>query len=240
MARIPLAVLVCLGALLVPACFAQRSDFLSRLPPPGSLSVAHYFPEHPNKQFPAGGEIKVVVSAHNDAKTPYNITAMMGSLNSPTDFDMYIQNFTQQVYFQLLPPGEELSVEYTFRPDPILSPREFIVALHLIYEDPATGALHSNTVFNSTIDIVEMPKLVDTEMLFMYLMLISVAVGGGYYTYLNVADKMGLNKGKAKKAKKASAAPAEFDADEWVKNTNYDVQKRKAAAAGAKTKAVKA
>jgi hypothetical protein len=83
------------------------------------------------------------------------------------------------VYFQLLPPGEELSVEYTFRPDPILSPREFIVALHLIYEDPATGALHSNTVFNSTIDIVEMPKLVDTEMLFMYLMLISVAVGGG-------------------------------------------------------------
>lgn len=83
------------------------------------------------------------------------------------------------MYFQLLPPGEELSVEYTFRPDPILSPREFIVALHLIYEDPATGALHSNTVFNSTIDIVEMPKLVDTEMLFMYLMLIGVAVGGG-------------------------------------------------------------
>lgn len=62
----------------------------------------------------------------------------------------------------------------------------------------------------------------------------------GYYAYLNVADKMGLNKGKAKKAKKAAATPAEFDADEWVKNTNYDVQKRKAAAAGAKTKAVKA
>lgn len=39
----------------------------------------------------------MVVSAHNDAKTPYNITAMMGSLNSPTDFEMYIQNFTQQV-----------------------------------------------------------------------------------------------------------------------------------------------
>ena len=42
-------------------------------------------------------QIKVVISAHNDASKPYNITAVMGSLNSPMDFDLYIQNFTQQV-----------------------------------------------------------------------------------------------------------------------------------------------
>jgi hypothetical protein len=43
-------------------------------------------------------QIKVVISAHNDASKPYNITAVMGSLNSPSDFDLYIQNFTQQVW----------------------------------------------------------------------------------------------------------------------------------------------
>jgi hypothetical protein len=74
----------------------------------------------------------------------------------------------------MLPPGEELSVEYKFRPDPILSPREFIVAIHLIYEDPEDNRMHSNLVFNQTVDIVEMQKFIDTEMLFLYLMLAAV------------------------------------------------------------------
>lgn len=42
-------------------------------------------------------QIKVVVSAHNDNSKPYNLTAIMASLNSPMDFSMYIQNFTQMV-----------------------------------------------------------------------------------------------------------------------------------------------
>lgn len=34
---------------------AQRpSDLLGNLPPAGELAVAHYFPEHSDKQFPAG------------------------------------------------------------------------------------------------------------------------------------------------------------------------------------------
>ena len=37
------------------------------------------------------------MSAHNDGGKPYNVTAVMGSLNSPADFSMHIQNFTQQV-----------------------------------------------------------------------------------------------------------------------------------------------
>jgi hypothetical protein len=42
-------------------------------------------------------QIKVVLGIHNDGSEPYNISGIMGSLNSPTDFSMYIQNFTQQV-----------------------------------------------------------------------------------------------------------------------------------------------
>lgn len=83
---------------------------------------------------------------------------------------LHVARIHLQVYFEPLPPGEEVSLEYIFRPDPILSPREFTVAVHLFYEDPE-GNFYSNTVFNSTVDIVEMPKLVDTEMVFMYLTL---------------------------------------------------------------------
>jgi hypothetical protein len=33
----------------------------------------------------------------NDGSEPYNVSAIMGSLNSPVDFKRYFYNFTQQV-----------------------------------------------------------------------------------------------------------------------------------------------
>jgi hypothetical protein len=44
------------------------------------------------------------------------------------------------------------------------------------------------------------------------------------------ADKLGLNKGKAKKAKKVEG-PVSIDEDEWIKGTHYEVQKRRKTAA---------
>jgi hypothetical protein len=37
---------------------AQSSDILGSLPPPGSLTTALYFPEHAQKQFPAGDVVR--------------------------------------------------------------------------------------------------------------------------------------------------------------------------------------
>ncbi len=42
-------------------------------------------------------QITAVISAHNDNTKPYNLTAIVASLNSPMDFSMYIQNFTHRV-----------------------------------------------------------------------------------------------------------------------------------------------
>lgn len=42
-------------------------------------------------------QITAVISAHNDNSKPYNLTAIVASLNSPMDFSMYIQNFTHRV-----------------------------------------------------------------------------------------------------------------------------------------------
>jgi len=36
----------------------RSSDLLSNLPPAGELTVAHYFPEHPDKAFPAGDVVR--------------------------------------------------------------------------------------------------------------------------------------------------------------------------------------
>lgn len=42
-------------------------------------------------------QVKVVVGIRNDATEAYNITSIMGSVNSPADFKTYIHNLTHQV-----------------------------------------------------------------------------------------------------------------------------------------------
>lgn len=208
---------------------------LTNLPPPGDISTVHVFPKHATKQFPAGDLIKTVVGIHNDGSQPYNISAIMGSLNSPFDFSMYIQNFTVQYYFQVVEPGEELAVEYVFRPDPILSPREFIVALTVFYEGTKNG-YYSDTFFNETIDIVEMEKLVDTDLIFMYATIIGLLAVGGYFAYKALGNA-GLIK-KAKKGRAAAPTSGPTHDEDYLKGTPYyqqQVKKQKQAAA--KTKA---
>lgn len=78
-----------------------------------------------------------------------------------------------QLYFEIVNPGEEVSVEYGFTPNPLLTPTEFTVALTLFYED-TKGEFFSTTFFNSTIDIVEKPKLIDTDLIFMTLTLAAI------------------------------------------------------------------
>jgi hypothetical protein len=53
------------------------------------------------------------------------------------------------------------------------------VAIHLIYEDVGSSGYYSNVAFNGTIEVVEKPKLVDMEGIFMYLMIIAALGGSG-------------------------------------------------------------
>lgn len=237
MRTLQICLLAAVLALVLPGGSAQRpSDLLSNLPPAGELSVVHYFPEHPDKQFPAGDVISVVVSGHNTGSRPMNLSAIVGSINSPEKYEMFIQNFTIGRYFAPLAPGAEASLEYKFRADPILGstpPREFIVALHLFYE--VEGAYFSTTFFNQTVDITEPPKVVDTDLLWLAGTMLALLGGLAYLGYSKLADRLGL-KQRAKKAKTKAAAdnPAALDEDDWVRGTHYEVQKRRRAAAAKK------
>lgn len=77
-----------------------------------------------------------------------------------------------QVYFKELPAGQEMSLEYKFRIAPQVPTRDFFVAVHLIYEEAGGQGFYSNTVFNGTVEIIEQARLVDTEGIMMYLMIL--------------------------------------------------------------------
>lgn len=205
---------------------------LTDLPPAGDIATKYHFFSHPDRQIPAGDKVKVSVGIHNNGIAPYNISAIMGSLNSPSDFRIFLLNFTQTLYFTVLPSEEELSVEYVFQPDPLLSPREFQVALTVFYED-LKGGLFSTTFFNDTVGILEQKRLVDTDLIFMYLTLAALVALAGYYAHKQLVV-MGFVK-KSKKSVSVSTGP-KTDDDDWIKGTSYEVhQKKKALRSAAKS-----
>lgn len=72
--------------------------------PTGRTPNTHAVAAAPSTQTPPvcwHPQIKVVLGIRNDAIEPYNVSAVMGSLNSPIDFKRYFYNFTQQVRTQI-------------------------------------------------------------------------------------------------------------------------------------------
>lgn len=51
----------------------------------------------------------------NQGMYPYNITAIMGSLNSPFDFNFHIQNYSYKPVGILARPGDEITLDYQFQ-----------------------------------------------------------------------------------------------------------------------------
>jgi len=161
----------------------------------------------------------------------------------------------QQPIGDELLPGQETSLEYAFRVDPVLAGREFGLSVSLAYASASAPGLVA-AVFNQTVDVTEPPRLVDTEALFMFAVLAVLGLGAAYLGYGAVADRLGLPTAAALLGKAGAvgggggaagaagggaarkAAPKKpADDDEWVKGTSYDLAKRKRATVAARVKA---
>jgi hypothetical protein len=67
---------------------------LTNMPPQGAdIDTSFVFPDQPDMKFPLGEPVTVLCHLSNNAEGNVNITAIMGSLNSPFDFNFHIQNF---------------------------------------------------------------------------------------------------------------------------------------------------
>jgi hypothetical protein len=76
-----------------------------------------------------------------------------------------------------LGPGEQNVVEYGMFMPPNLPPRDFFLRVQLLLND--AGEFVPTLVFNQTISVVEQSKLVDTELLGLYSILLSILVAAG-------------------------------------------------------------
>ncbi|KAK9823798.1 hypothetical protein WJX72_005579 [[Myrmecia] bisecta] len=172
---------------LAQAAGAQRHPLTDPPPPAPGVDTEVWFPKHLQNQlqFTVGEPVDVVVGFHNGGDERLNITGIMGSLNLAEQPAYFVQNFSGQGYAAALNKGEEASLHYTFTPAANLPQREFIVALTVFYQSQASA--HSTLFFNKTIDVIERPSWVDTELLFLWALLAAAlgSVGVFLYKYVN-------------------------------------------------------
>lgn len=167
------------------------------------------------KAFHAGSEYEFVIGLHNTGSADVNISAVHASLNSPYDFNMWVQNFTFSVVGVVVPPGEEATVTYSITPNAQLRPADFIGAVTVYYTDMMQ--MYSDTVYNSTMSIIE-PKGIDHELLYMLTLIICSLAGLSYVVYILVLQpKMKIGKSAPKpQVTSKSSDPAD---NVWLKGT---------------------
>eukprot|EP01026_Neomeris_dumetosa_P007259 TRINITY_DN1224_c0_g2_i1.p1 TRINITY_DN1224_c0_g2~~TRINITY_DN1224_c0_g2_i1.p1 ORF type:complete len:244 (-),score=30.92 TRINITY_DN1224_c0_g2_i1:222-953(-) len=215
---------VVLVSYLVALCYAQEdlglfyNHPLTNMPPklPG-VTVKSVLPEHSTKLFPAGDVIDVLVGVLNESPDVVNVTSAMGSINSPSNFTIHVQNFSMMAYNMIVNPMQTISLLYHIRTDPNLYPRDWQFAFTLFYH--SKGERYSDTFFNETIVVVEPDRVIDVEMLFMYVILLGIVGVGGFFGYQAVKNIPMVKKytGVQKSTKKVEGGAE--NKEQWLEGT---------------------
>lgn len=146
---------VALFASLAAFSFAQNAEQdarvfrhpLTDMPPPAEdVDTAHYFPEHPDHKFPIGEVVTALCHFSNEGSTFYNVSAIMGSLNSPFEFRHHFQNYSYKPFGIVVKPGEEVTFNYNFQLHAELEPVDYQLAITVFYESDKHA--FSTTFFN--------------------------------------------------------------------------------------------
>jgi translocon-associated protein subunit alpha len=120
---------------------------LTDMPPPAEdVETVHHFPKYTEYKFPLGETVSVLCHFRNDGSSFYNISAIMGSLNSPVQFSHHYQNYSFKPFGTVVKSGEEITLKYSFTLHPDLEPSDYQLALTVFYDTSSEG--FSSTFFN--------------------------------------------------------------------------------------------
>lgn len=179
------------------------------------LETTHWFPDNPTLEFIPGKSSSCVIGLRNTGSTTANVSMTTGHLAFAQDPSLILMNFTYGYHHNKpVPAGGEATVEYDLFFHPRLPPREFLLTIKA-FVSAEEGSFNTLVVFNNTIDVVEPYRLIDTELLFLYVIFAGLLalVGWGIMEFAK-------SKGWVKKAKKArTKVTGPSDKEDWLKGT---------------------
>jgi len=136
---------------------------------------------------PAGTDLllgewaEVLVGFQNGKQNPtYAIEFVRAFLVNPGDNANY-WNFTGNRYNRTAEEGATATIKYRFRPDPMLEPRTYGLAVQVFYTDEDNRTMAA-IAYNETIVLLDNSSAFDARSIFTYILSIALLAGGGYYT----------------------------------------------------------
>lgn len=131
----------------------------------------------PGVQFdlPGGHPVEFLVGFLNKGLDEFVIESVEASFRYPMDFNYFIQNFSAISYNREVASNHEATVSYSFLPSESFAGRPFGLNIALNYRD-SNGARYSESVFNETVQIIEIDEGLDGETFFLYVFLAAIAV----------------------------------------------------------------
>lgn len=126
-------------------------------------------------ELPAGKPVDFLIGFLNSGLDSFTIDSVEASFRYPMDFNYYIQNFSTVAYNREVPSAQEATIAYNFVPADSFAGRPFGLSIALNYRDHA-GVQYVESVFNETVNIVELDEGLDGETFFLYVFLAAIAV----------------------------------------------------------------
>jgi len=161
------------------------------------------FVQPKTSDLPAGRPAKILIGFQNSGNSAFVVQQLDGSFRYPQDFSYSIQNFTSAQFNKQIEAGQEATFEYNFIPSETFSSRQFGFTLLMRYKN-TDGKMFMNSVFNSTINVVEPDEGLDGETFLLYIFLAALVVLIGIGAQQFAATKFGVGKGSASSAKSAA------------------------------------
>jgi len=191
------------------------------------VKTAVVFPDQPSQEFPIGKPINVVLGFTNTGDSYFDITEIAASLHHPQDWSVYIQNYTARAVEYSVAPGEQVSVQYAFMPDPMLEPHTFGLSLHVWYR--TLDQNFTNAFFNSSVALVDDTESLDPQLLFTYVGILAVAGLAAFFVYRLTTGGRTKRASRAKQAVEQGTKKvfSEAESQEWLAGTSADLRRRK-------------
>lgn len=124
---------------------------------------------------PGGQPVEFLVGFQNKGAGDFLVETVEASFRYPMDFNYYIQNFSAIAYNREVKSGHEATVSYAFLPSEQFAGRPFGLNIALSYRD-ANGLQFTESVFNETVNIIELDEGLDGETFFLYIFLAAFVI----------------------------------------------------------------
>lgn len=129
-----------------------------------------------NLELPAGNVVELLIGFSNKGQQEFVLEAVDASFRYPMDFAFHIQNFSTIAYNKVVAPTHEATLAYSFIPSEAFAGRPFGLSVNLHYRDSLSGAIYRESVYNETVQVVELEEGLDGETFFLYVFLAACAV----------------------------------------------------------------